>query len=476
MLRKVDPNDPQFVAAAEGEPKPRLAIVSTYDELCGIAAYTIALKRQLDTRFDVTVFELDQYLLRGTHPNVRKLGDDHIKQMCREITAFPAVNIQLEYGTLGPTPRDIMRRLKWILNAAPGVIVTFHTIMPMVGSPTIAFLKSLWPGKLRYAPGLFRRIFATDSESSTYRFLRRIQSSKPVNVIVHTRRDMRFMRYVNRIKNVHNHPLSFLAPKEAKAALALAERKHFPGLMDLPKNAKVVGLFGFLGPYKGFETAIRALQWLPKDYHIAIFGAVHPNGIVRNAKIDNYVQTLLEESYADDPMSLVKGILDESDSATKPKKPEKPMKPLRAMAAARWVQTWDVNAPLRHPLDVSDRVHFMGAVNDQKFAEGMAVCDIVVFPYLEVGQTSSGPMSMAIELGCRVIASRTLAYMQYARYHPDRIEFFDIGNHLELAQRIKAQPMYNLAKSPPPAYTSETNIQTYAKAYELCVAEQEEVS
>jgi hypothetical protein len=46
---------------------------------------------------------------------------------------------------------------------------------------------------------------------------------------------------------------------------------------------------------------------------------------------------------------------------------------------------------------------------------------------------------MALEMGCRVIASRTHAFMQFARYHPDRIEFFDIGNYAELADLLRAE-------------------------------------
>src|SRR5271156_1160240 len=69
----------------------------------------------------------------------------------------------------------------------------------------------------------------------------------------------------------------------------------------------------------------------------------------------------------------------------------------------------------------------------------MAICDVVVLPYLEVGQSSSGPISQAVELGCRVIASRTHNFLEFARYHPETVEFFDIGNHLELAERIAAR-------------------------------------
>jgi hypothetical protein len=61
-------------------------------------------------------------------------------------------------------------------------------------------------------------------------------------------------------------------------------------------------------------------------------------------------------------------------------------------------------------------------------------------PYLEVGQSSSGPLAMAVDMDCRVIASRTRAFLQFARYHPGRVEFFDIGNFAELARRIEAGP------------------------------------
>ncbi len=59
--------------------RKRLALVSTHNDLCGIAAYTRSLERQLSDFFDVTVFDLDQYLLRSTHGRVKKFGDRHIQ-------------------------------------------------------------------------------------------------------------------------------------------------------------------------------------------------------------------------------------------------------------------------------------------------------------------------------------------------------------------------------------------------------------
>src|SRR5207244_5100359 len=81
--------------------RARLAVISTYDDLCGIAAYTRSLERQLDDIFDVTVFDLNQFLLRSTHRRVRKFGDKHIQAICREIRHYDTVNLQLEHGTLG---------------------------------------------------------------------------------------------------------------------------------------------------------------------------------------------------------------------------------------------------------------------------------------------------------------------------------------------------------------------------------------
>src|SRR5262249_14421082 len=107
--------------------------------------------------------------------------------------------------------------------------------------------------------------------------------------------------------------------------------------------------------------------------------------------------------------------------------------------------------------------HFLGAQSDADFLSGMALCDAVVFPYLEVGQSSSDPISQSLELGCRVIASRTHTFLQFAKYHPNTIEFFDIGNHLELAGRILARPQFDV-RNARLGFNVETNKATYLAA------------
>jgi hypothetical protein len=93
----------------------------------------------------------------------------------------------------------------------------------------------------------------------------------------------------------------------------------------------------------------------------------------------------------------------------------------------------------------------------------MAICDAVVFPYLEVGQSASGPISQALELGCRIIASRTHTFLEFGKYHENAVEFFDIGNYLELAERIVAPPQFSPRRGLP-EFNAETNKATYLLA------------
>jgi len=116
-------------AAVPPPRKERLAIVATGSKLCGIAAYTAALQRQLGDSFDIRLFELDQYLMRSPYKRVRKLADAQINEICRQLRIFDAVNLQLEYGTLGGDAKDRYRRFCWLAAAAPRLSVTFHTLL-----------------------------------------------------------------------------------------------------------------------------------------------------------------------------------------------------------------------------------------------------------------------------------------------------------------------------------------------------------
>src|SRR5262249_8834557 len=174
------------------------------------AAYTRSLEKQLGDIFDVTVFDLDQFLLRSTHNRVRRFADRHIQDICREIRNYDAVNLQLEHGTLGRNCRDIHRRFTWILRAAPRLSVTFHTVFQCEAFDVWQYIRELL--SLNFAKAIamrsqyHRKHLLSAGVASR---LRRAQRFKPVTLIVHTRRDRALMKYVHGMKNVHDHPLAF---------------------------------------------------------------------------------------------------------------------------------------------------------------------------------------------------------------------------------------------------------------------------
>jgi glycosyltransferase involved in cell wall biosynthesis len=409
--------------------RPRLALVSTYSELCGIAAYTRSLEKQLADVFDIRVFDLNQYLLRTTHRRVRKFGDRHIQEICRELKDFDAVNLQLEHGTLGRTAREIFRRFSWIVRAAPQLSVTFHTMFDAATFDYARWLKAISRLDLTEACAMraeYRRTHLLSAGIASR--LRRAQRFKPVTVVVHTRRDMWHMKYIHGLRKVYDHPLSFLSDGEAEEIRRTATRGKFPVLDALSSDAKLVGVFGFIGRYKGFDSVIRALHHLPDDHHLLIFGGIHPNEIKAHQPIDPIVSSLFDAGFVD------------TNVAERIRADAAPGMPTFSVAVDGSMR----DLLIQHPKDLSQRIHFLGATSDADFLAGMAICDTVVFPYLEVGQSSSGPISQALELGCRVIASRTHTFLQFGKYHQDLIEYFDIGNHLELAARIVARPQYEV--------------------------------
>jgi len=271
-IRELHPNaDPGAVSdrgrlAVVSPRRERLAIISTRNALCGIAAYTKALERQLADLFEITVFDLDQYLLRGQHRRVRALGDRHIKDICRQLADFDAVNLQLEFGTLGRSARQICRRFKWIVAAAPRLSITFHSLKRPPIFPWYDFAKSVvtlrWRSAVEMCDGFFREATLSEAIADC---LRRAQRRKPVSAIVHNRRDLADACHLHGIERVFDHPLAFLSADDAQDINSQGTRRRFPVLDRLADQAILVGVFGFLNDYKGFGTVIRALHHLPRE-------------------------------------------------------------------------------------------------------------------------------------------------------------------------------------------------------------------
>jgi glycosyltransferase involved in cell wall biosynthesis len=427
----------------------RLAIVSTYDDLCGLAGYTKALVRQLSDTFDVTVFDLDQFLFRNEGKRGQQLADEEIERICAELPSFDYVNIQLEHGTFGRKSSDIVKRVRKIIHASKNIAITFHTINKPAKSISSIFLsRKTFTSPIATWNDFASTLRENHLDQGIFSELRSAQNRKPVSVVVHTRRDARSIQIMQRIKRVFAHPLAFYSQAESEALREKRVGNGIRGRFDLKEGSVMLGCFGFIGEYKGLDTAVRALRLLPSNYHLAIFGGLHPNEIKPNMhKGESFHQNLIDSIKADDTLATATQDGGVSLKATPAE--------LEAMLKTR------------HPDNLVNRIHFGGALSDEQFAEAMLACDTVLLPYLEVGQASSGPMSIACDLRCHLIASRTKAFMQFSRFNPNRFSMFDVGNHIELAQLIKHETECKPPPWPAQEFTTKTNIETYLTAFGL---------
>lgn len=425
----------------------KLGIVSTYDELCGIAGYTRHIEPVLAEKFDVRVFDLNQFILRSPGRHARILGDEEVLRISEGLKECDCVNIQLEHGTLGINSKDIVRRLEILIKASRCVSITFHTILK---SPEIDL--DLLLNKIAHL-----KIFSAISQFLAYKknnylflqinkLIRREQKRRQLSVIVHTRRDANIYKIFHKFENVFHHPLAFLTNDQRRSIIENSSRNQFLPLRDIPNDAVIIGVFGFLGEYKGVDVAIQSLSLLPENYHLVIFGGVHPNAIKPGIKIDPYVEKILSLI---SPKKNLMGALLEGKAGVG-----------LNVTATDFSKLQDVDVRV----DLSSRVHFGGALSDADFASAIAVSDIALMPYREVGQASSGPMSIANELGANIIAARTKAFMQFDKYHPGRVAFFEQGNFLELAKLIKFRT--GIPRIPyPENFNSSSNCDVYLKAH-----------
>ena len=429
--------------------KKKLAIISTFDDLCGIASYTRHLMVQLKPYYEITVFDLDQFVFRGDSNSLKKLADNETRRIVNELQNFDALNIQLEHGTLGKSPKDIVKRLGMFIQAAPAVCVTFHTVIPhkslMSGVVSLAAKGRVKSAFLQYRTNLknYQLVVGVD------RLIRQAQTKKPTSVLVHTRRDAKNFKLIKKFDNVHNHPLAYLTYSEVEEIKNTTTLdKDFPQLAYNFKEGNVLlGVFGFFGRYKGLETVLSALRLLPENYHVAIFGGLHPNSIEANVDINEYLGSVVDQ------INPNRTMLDEWSDANKDKASK-----IGVDDFYRLIKEKSFN-------DLTSRVHFMGSLSDQDFPKAISICDVVLLPYLEVGQSASGPMSIAADMGAVIIASRTRAFMQFDRYNPNRIKMFDIGNYVQLSDMILAvgeTEHYKEFESS--KYTVESNVEVYKKA------------
>lgn len=357
----------------------KVAIVSSYGRNCGIAQYVEHLEAPLRALVDaLDIVPLPVDLLRASGKTAAIMARGALDQVLRRIALADVVVIEFEPGLFGRDQGRIWWTIKAILAASKRVIITYHTA-PSPSAPLQLTRK-----------GIADHLVHTYRQLIFGRLLRRVRSDqqKFVHIVQTSREKYRLTLLGIDPGRIYDMPLAFLA-LEQKARLATAGHRAQLDQTIGTQGRTLLGAFGFLGGIKGISVALNALSLLHDHYHLLVVGGIHPESVVHGTS----VQPALGAIYS---------------QLGKP----------------------GASGHLRN------RVHFTGSVDNQRFSELMAACDAVLLPYEEVGQTSSGPASLALDLQRPIYCTRTGAFSELGKYAVDALSFFEIGNHFELAQKI----------------------------------------
>ncbi|MBB3570759.1 hypothetical protein [Rhizobium sp. BK491] len=358
--------------------QPKFLVVSSYRRACGIAQYVefleLPLRDQVD--FDVEIAALPVDLLRSQSPYARAAAIKEFKEILLKVDQADVVNIQLEPGLFGFTPRQIWRNLNAIIARSKKVIITYHTVPPMDAerfrlsrAGLLNYLRD-WRGNY-----VFNRLFAKVRKNP-----------KKFQHIVQTAREAKNFGLQGIPGDTITHrPLAFVSEPVRREMSHEAAKTEVSMRMNIEAGV-LLGCFGFLSQYKGIEVAIRALANLPDNHHLLIVGGLHPEGVQKGNVEQPYITKLIREI---DKHRVMKG-----------------------------------------------RVHFCGALDNDEFNQVMLACDAVILPYAEVGQTSSGPAALALDMRRPLYCSHTKCFSELDRYQPGSVTFFEVGNHIELAQKL----------------------------------------
>jgi len=428
----------------------RVLIVSTYKTRCGMASHSEVMISHLKDEYAIDVFPLDQFVLRNRDKRANEAGNRSIFNLCKRLKDYDAVVLQWEPGFWGVTNPQILRRVKMFCQNVRRLIMINHTVMPEPSILSLSAVRSVAAETGLSSAVTYLKEAVTGFHSKLYKFFKDVDDRGDLTVLTHTRRDKKFLEMVVGFRDVRDHPL-FHIHAEWRDQLdkdSSAARKELESIFGA--DSIFVSSFGFLTEHKSIDTTINAMRFLPKNYKLLIYGGVHPNAIKEFELINPYVKTLTS-AVTGDVRSIIK------------------YAPLNTRAGNNNENIYSTEAlrnvaKLNSP--IADRVFFMGSPEDYDFAVAIGACDVAVLPYLEVGQSASGPASQILELGARLVATTARPFAEIERYFPGRVTMFDTGNHLQLAtavQNVLTKPKHKPFSIEP---NSNTQREFYVRAIE----------
>ena len=391
----------------------KVALVSSYHIDCGIAQYVEYIEPELNKsgEIDVTILPLPVDVSRANTGAAKRITKEKYIELCNELKKYDVTILEWEPGLFGVTPFEIIRRVKNILKASSKILIVHHTV------------PNLSPSANRFTLNL-RRIIGDVRKNLIFNFLFRMvrRNQKKYRHIVHTNREYQNFTWLGILgEYIRVSPLAYLNDEKLNEFHRNRDEIYNSAVRKLnienSGDVKLIGCFGYLSPYKGIEVAIDTLTKLPEEYHLVIVGGLHPQAIMSNSIFQPYVNKLLK---------LI-----------------------------------EKNRKL-----IGSRIHFVGSPDNELFVKLMYSCDAIVLPYAEVGQTSSGPASMALDMNKAIYCSHNPYFAELNKFIPGILEMFEIGNSYELAEKlIKDTGNFKDSVVAREIYHSKYNLSTRASLY-----------
>jgi glycosyltransferase involved in cell wall biosynthesis len=248
----------------------RVIHLTTWQERCGIASYAEDLVSVLRTvGGEHTVHPIKPSQMRYYSDRQTR---DFFGQFVKTAAEHDLVHIQHEFsffdgrGRLRQSVLNFARLITDLRRQGTPVLVTFHT------EPEFA-LKRVGMMKVVREPGIATRQLY-DAYLWRKKVARQFVEGGRMRAIVHTKKSR--LAFTESGMDVGAIDIVPLGIKERRDVTALHSPSEAKRLLGYAPDCKLLALFGFLARYKGGDLAIKALQLLPEQYHLALIGGAHP--------------------------------------------------------------------------------------------------------------------------------------------------------------------------------------------------------
>ena len=383
--------------------KIKLGLVSSFNQLCGNAAFSEELAKGFSRSYEVRKIDVPINL----QENYDRAIEDSI---CMQLSECDAVNIQFELGLYGPTPEKAQKVIKRLMSASKNLSITMHRVDVNKKNFFRSLYKEFKENGIKFLLKSLVEHWKQIKLANVYRNV--VLKAQKINasIICHSHREYYRIKKIAPNVEVFIHPIMWM------------ERNDLSKLsLDLYFNEpsyNTIGLFGFISAYKNYDLVADAL--LNEKFNVLIAGSSHP----------------MSSNYG---------------------------KSTRNISRLSYIRQISI---LFSEVSFKGRVFSITAPSNDQLIQLIKSVDIVCIPYLETGQSGSGIASMAIQYGKKVIFSDTNCTSELIKFLNESPILFDADSPLSLIGAIK-QVIRKNSKINFSERTFETQEKTYFKSMRL---------